>query len=236
MQFERLARNWENLAKQDPMWAILTDESRKGGRWDAEEFFATGRATVDWLGSWLGLHGIPVPKGRALDFGCGLGRLTQALAPHFEHVTGIDVSESMVHGAREHNRHGSRVTYVHNPHPDLRVIPSDSIAFVLSAIVLQHMRTEYQLGYVREFVRVLQPGGLAFFQAPTAEILAGAIPNAGDHEPAGEARMEMHCMTKQQVQEAVEAVGGRVVLCEDDFWAGPNWTSAHHLVTKVRAG
>ena len=232
MQFDRLARNWENLAKQDPMWAILTDESRKGGRWDPEEFFATGRSTVEWLGSWLHLHGVPVPKGRALDFGCGLGRLTQALAPHFDHVLGVDASEAMVRGAREHNRHGSRVEYLHNLRPDLGAVPSDSIAFVLSAIVLQHMRTEYQLGYVREFVRVLRPGGLAFFQAPTGEILTGAIPNAGPDEPAGEARMEMHCMTKDEVRAAVEGAGGRVLLCEDDLWAGPNWTSAHYLVTK----
>ena len=172
MHFDRLARNWENLAKQDPMWAILTDDTKKGGAWDHEAFFLTGRETIAWLGSWLSLHRFLVPRGRALDFGCGLGRLTQALAPHFDHVTGVDISASMVRGAMQHNRFGDKVRYLHNQHPDLRAIETGSLAFVLSAIVLQHMRTAYQQAYVREFVRVLQPGGLLFFQAPVAVIRA----------------------------------------------------------------
>ncbi|MEQ1632418.1 MAG: methyltransferase domain-containing protein [Planctomycetota bacterium] len=232
MHFDRLARNWENLAKQDPMWAILTDERKKGRAWDPEAFFQTGRETIAWLGSWLGLHHIEVPRGKALDFGCGLGRLTQALAPHFEHVTGVDISESMVRGATQHNRFGEKVRYLHNPHPDLRAIDSDSLAFVLSAIVLQHMRTEYQRAYVREFVRVLQPGGLLFFQAPVAVIREGAFQNAGDDESAEEARMEMHCLSRNDIDTAVQAHGGRVVLVEPDTWAGEHWTSAHYLVKK----
>lgn len=234
MRFDRLARNWENLARQDPMWAILSDATRKGGKWDAAEFFATGREFVAWLGSWLGLHRIEVPRTRALDFGCGLGRLTQALAPHFEHVVGIDVSATMVDGAVGHNRFGAKVDYVHNVRPDLSVIASDSIDFVLSVIVLQHMRPEYAAGYMREFVRVLRPGGKAFFQMPVAAN-AGANANAGECEPESEAYMEMHCLDKAQVHEAVAAAGGRVMVCEDDQWAMPGWTSAHYLVAKDAA-
>lgn len=232
MHFDRLARNWENLAKADAMWAILTDDRKKGGGWDPAAFFASGRETIDWLGSWLGLHRVEVPRGAALDFGCGLGRLTQALAPHFERVVGVDVSASMVEGARAHNRFGAKVRYVHNPRPDLAVIASDSMAFVLSAIVLQHMRTVYQRIYVREFVRVLQPGGLLFFQAPVALVDENAFQNAGDQELEGEARMEMHCLTRAEVDEAVAVHGGRVLLAEPDTWAGSHWTSAHYLVRK----
>ena len=235
MHFDRLARNWENLAKQDPMWAILTDDTKKGGAWDHEAFFLTGRETIAWLGSWLSLHRFLVPRGRALDFGCGLGRLTQALAPHFDHVTGVDISASMVRGAMQHNRFGDKVRYLHNQHPDLRAIETGSLAFVLSAIVLQHMRTAYQQAYVREFVRVLQPGGLLFFQAPVAVIREGAFQNAGDDELVDEARMEMYCLPRPNIDAAVRAHGGRVVLAEPDTWAGEHWTSAHYLVVKGAA-
>lgn len=232
MQFDRLARNWENLARQDPMWAILTDDGRKGGAWNADEFFASGRETIAWLASWLGLHGFEVNPGSALDFGCGLGRLTQALAPHFERVVGVDVSASMVEGARAHNRHGAKVRYVHNPRPDLAVIASASMDFVLSAIVLQHMRTEYQKVYVREFVRILRPGGLLFFQAPLGLVPGTTFENASAPESDGEARIEMHSLPRSDVDAVVASAGGRVLRDEPDGWAGGNWLSAHYLVRK----
>lgn len=44
------------------------------------------------------LKGLPVEISykRALDFGCGAGRLTQALAGYFEEVCGIDIAPSMI--------------------------------------------------------------------------------------------------------------------------------------------
>ena len=40
------ARHWDQFGQDDPLWAILTDASRKGGKWDLEEFFATGREEI----------------------------------------------------------------------------------------------------------------------------------------------------------------------------------------------
>ena len=79
MSFERHRQDWEHLAEIDPLWAVLTVPGRKGGRWDVDEFFATGEAkighvisTTETLG-WLGR------RERVLDFGCGVGRRTRAL-------------------------------------------------------------------------------------------------------------------------------------------------------------
>jgi 2-polyprenyl-3-methyl-5-hydroxy-6-metoxy-1,4-benzoquinol methylase len=52
--------------------------------------------------------------GRALDFGCGVGRLTQALATHYDKVDGVDISWEMINLARRHNQHGDRVKYFAN--------------------------------------------------------------------------------------------------------------------------
>lgn len=41
MNLELLRENWEVFGDQDPLWAILTDPSRRGGRWDLEEFLQT---------------------------------------------------------------------------------------------------------------------------------------------------------------------------------------------------
>jgi SAM-dependent methyltransferase len=232
MDFERLRRNWENFGRKDPMWAILTQPGTEGGRWDEDAFFRTGIAFVDWLGSWLGLYGIDAPKGRALDFGCGIGRLTQALAPHFTEVTGVDVSQTMVDIATAKNRHGDKVRFLCNPHPDLSLFADGSFDFVLSALVLRHMRAEYSLGYLREFLRVLRSGGLLFFQIATGERARDAAPPARAGEAQGGTHIEFHCAPAARVHEVLAAGGGVVLREEPDQWAGPYWDSVHCAVRK----
>jgi cyclopropane fatty-acyl-phospholipid synthase-like methyltransferase len=56
--------------------------ARKGRRWTTEEFFATGVTEIAALMAEARGFGLPASRRRALDFGCGLGRLTQALADH----------------------------------------------------------------------------------------------------------------------------------------------------------
>ncbi|XP_053327237.1 putative methyltransferase DDB_G0268948 [Spea bombifrons] len=46
----------------------------------------------------------------AVDVACGTGRSTRPLAPHFEKVIGIDISESQIHEARRHTQE-QNVTY-----------------------------------------------------------------------------------------------------------------------------
>jgi 2-polyprenyl-3-methyl-5-hydroxy-6-metoxy-1,4-benzoquinol methylase len=72
---------WEDLAGRDALGAILTDASRADGKWDIAEFMATGDAEADTVMSHLARIGqVPDCNGEALDFGCGVGRITQALA------------------------------------------------------------------------------------------------------------------------------------------------------------
>mgnify|MGYP003344474623 CR=1 FL=1 len=111
MDFDRLRRNWENLAAKDPLWAILSDAGKEGGRWDLDEFFRSGEGFVGWLSETIHQRRIDVGRGHALDFGCGYGRLTQALTRFFAQVTGVDAAEGMVDAARKHNRYGDRVRY-----------------------------------------------------------------------------------------------------------------------------
>src|SRR5207253_1465842 len=81
------------------MWAVLSEPEFSGG--DAQaRFFATGEGEVSGsldVGRELGL---PERFERALDFGCGLGRLTRALAERFESVVGVDISARMLAAAR----------------------------------------------------------------------------------------------------------------------------------------
>jgi len=171
MDLERLRESWQKLGATDPRWAILSQAGREGGRWDDAPFWRSGEDTIDWIARHLGgLRAMP-KLGRALDFGCGIGRLTQALVRHFAKVVGVDIAESMLAGARAANQHGDRVEYVHNTRADLRVFDDASFDFVLTLIVLQHMRPDYSAAYLREFLRVLRPGGVVFFQIPIEPLL-----------------------------------------------------------------
>lgn len=163
----REKRHWEVLAQSDPMWIILTDAGKEG-RWSSEEFFDSGRREV---ASALALlrerFGVTPRPGTALDFGCGLGRLTQGLAGHFERAVGVDISSAMVEQARAHNRHGARVEYHANATDGLPMLADGSVDFVYSRLVLQHIPREVAERYLAEFARVLAPGGVAMFQAMT---------------------------------------------------------------------
>src|SRR5687767_15053587 len=102
MDMRREQWHWEQLAANDPMWVICT-ESGKEGRWNTSEFYETGRFDVQHAFRVLNGLNLDPPRARALDFGCGLGRLTQALADYFETVEGIDISATMVVQARAAN-------------------------------------------------------------------------------------------------------------------------------------
>lgn len=162
VEIEVLRESWEELARSIPMRSILWRQRP----WQAEEFFATGREHVDRSMTTLRELGIQ-PAGRALDFGCGIGRLTQALASHFDEVVGVDLAAPMIEQAKDYNRFGERCRYVVNATDDLRQFENASFDFVFSVIVLQHVGTALATRYIGEFLRVLRPGGVALFQVPS---------------------------------------------------------------------
>ena len=166
MELDELARNWDEFGKQDPLWAIRTEPDKRGGKWDIAEFFGSGEVHVRELVARLTELGLPT-HGVVLDFGCGVGRLTQAFADHFDEAWGIDIAPSMIEGAEAFNHHGSRVHYVVNDTSDLRRFDDETFDLVFSVIVLQHIRPDISLGYVREFFRICKPGGAVVFQLPS---------------------------------------------------------------------
>ncbi|MGE0705540.1 MAG: class I SAM-dependent methyltransferase [Vicinamibacterales bacterium] len=157
---------WDRAARIDPMWAVLSDPAKRGRQWRTSEFFATGRREISLLLFQLSQLGHAPRFGDALDFGCGLGRLSQALAASFERVVGVDISGNMIRLAARLNRFPARVSYLLNDRPDLTRVDSASFDFVYSDIVLQHVPPDEARVYIAEFARVLRPGGIVVFQLP----------------------------------------------------------------------
>ena len=247
---------WTELGARDPLWAVLSIPEKKGNLWSPDEFFATGVADVSRIIRWIDRIGIARPRGRALDFGCGVGRLTQALAAHFNEVWGVDIAPSMIDGARRLDRTDGRCRYVVNSTADLASFEDASFAFILSLIVLQHLDPEYIRGYVREFVRLLAPGGLLVFQLPAEwvpsgpgerrrstwrRVLRAVVPGvalrwyrAFRRPPVFEAGTgaAMHAIGREEVEAIVRDAGGRVRAVDADDAAGQNWISLRYCVLR----
>jgi SAM-dependent methyltransferase len=176
---------WEKHANRDPMWAILADPSKKDRKWNVRDFFETGQKEISILLFYLESLKIDFGRGQALDFGCGIGRLTQALAAYFDRVAGVDISETMIRLANLYNRFPARVRYVCNPHDHLKAFADHEFDFIYTTIVLQHLCPELVFKYFEEFRRVLGLGGLLIFQLPShlreqAILGASAAPASDD--------------------------------------------------------
>jgi SAM-dependent methyltransferase len=167
MNLKELQKNWNRFGKQDPLWAIASYPDKKGRKWVPEQFFQTGKDEIAEFFEYLNKLGTVIPKRHALDFGCGVGRLTQALAPNFDDVVGVDIAPSMLELARESNRFGDRCRYYLNERDDLAVFKDNSFDLVLSLITLQHIHPQYIRRYLAEFLRILAPQGVLYFQLPS---------------------------------------------------------------------
>jgi SAM-dependent methyltransferase len=155
-------RDWDDLATVDPFWAVLSHEGKRGGGWEVDEFFATGEAEVEQLLASAAALGRPARRERALDFGCGVGRLTRALAKRFDHATGVDISPRMVEQARELNADLSNATFA--PTADFSEAEYD---LVVASLVLQHVATKpLAREYIERLIRAARPDGLVVFQLP----------------------------------------------------------------------
>ncbi|MFC2113954.1 class I SAM-dependent methyltransferase [Bacteroidota bacterium] len=172
MSFLSTKKNWEGFAKSDPLWAICTRPDKKGGRWTTEEFFQMGKTEIERILNLLKEKNyFPSNPEKALDFGCGVGRLSRSLTSYFSDITGVDVSQSMVTKALELNKDLEQVLhFVHNTENDLELFQNATYDFVFTTIVLQHIPYPESLSYIREFARILKSGGVMVFQLPTEDI------------------------------------------------------------------
>jgi SAM-dependent methyltransferase len=162
---KKLQQNWEELAQADPLWAICSDPTKRGRKWDEREFFTTGEKEISTVLAYATTLELDLEYAApALDFGCGVGRLTRALAARFREVCGVDISRAMIGKARELNQHVPNCRFLLNEADNLSLFADSHFAFIYSSIVLQHVAPRLAQKYVTEFIRVLKPGGVVLFQ------------------------------------------------------------------------
>lgn len=162
---EKVIEIWEEKARENPHYysygrtksgkEVTDAELRETGKRDYERYIQDDEE----LGSILARES----KKRALDFGSGVGRVTEFLADDFDEVHGIDISPTMLEHARTRVSE-DRVVF---DTFDGYTLPYGSkyFDFVFSYLTLQHVPTVLDVErYLREIHNVLKDGGIAKVQ------------------------------------------------------------------------
>jgi len=145
--------DWREIGRSLPYWGVLTqDRFRKAnlGAEDIAAFYATGIQHMSAVAAaFAPFAGTPFHVDSALDFGCGTGRLAEAMLAYAGHVTGYDISPGMLAQARSR---ASRATYTNE-------LPDGPFGWINSFIVFQHIPPARGMALLDKLLARLAPGG-----------------------------------------------------------------------------
>jgi SAM-dependent methyltransferase len=157
-----MRQDWDARARKNAFHYIASWRRE----WDKESFLSSGEEDFARLVTpALSRCGLPTAGGAMLELGCGAGRMTHSFARRFERVYAFDLSQEMLRQAREIHPDQKNILWLLSNGADLSCVASNSLDFVFSYLVLQHLPDEsLTFQYVRELLRVLRPGGTFLFQ------------------------------------------------------------------------
>ena len=155
---------WENLAANDAYFAVSTFDKFRASNIDAagkEEFFQTGREHVERIWNEIAIgFGLELKPRRALDYGCGVGRVLLALAGKCEAVVGVDISPTMLDETRRNYESRGMANVTLQDAADFAKAETERYDLVHSYIVLQHIDPTIGNDLIRTMIERLEPGGV----------------------------------------------------------------------------
>ena len=161
---ERMRREWDERAKTNARHYVATSRQV----WSDDAFFHSGQLEIEDI---VLNHideicvGRRAAEMRALEIGCGAGRMTQSLGEIFGRVDAVDISSEMIAQARAALSGRGNIQFHVNNGVDLSIFADDSFDFAMSAIVFQHIpRKAIVENYLCEAARVLRRQSLFKFQ------------------------------------------------------------------------
>ena len=157
-------KDWESFGRNDPYFGVITDEKfRQSNLTDEarEEFFKSGADYIEAIFRNIRQHIDPeFSVKKALDFGCGVGRLVIPLAKIAQEVTGVDVSDSMLNEARENcDARSLKNASLVSSDDDLSQLRG-KFDFIHSYIVFQHIPVERGERIFNRLIERLEDGGV----------------------------------------------------------------------------
>ncbi len=186
-------QDWTRIAEEQPYWGILSTDEFKGADLDPAtraKFFNEGEASIAALFDEIRQANPGFAPHRALDFGCGAGRLLMPIARRAGAAVGVDVAPRMLLLAEQNLRDAglANVALVRGDDRLSRV--EGAFDFVHSHLVLQHIPPARGCGLFRRLLGLLVPGGMFAIQiafAKRRDLMVHEAPRARYYRRDGDA-------------------------------------------------
>ncbi len=219
----RIRAAWTHLGTVTPHFSVLTESQflpeNIGG--SLEQFWASGQVDatrVQEICQRFGLHGLAAKS--CIEFGCGVGRVTMALAGLFSTVRAYDISATHLAYAVERARVLSVRNISFHLCADNLLEDLGSCDLYYSTIVFQHNPPVVVSRLIRNALRSLNSHGLAIFQVPTYDL--GYRFRTSEWLSTEHALdMQMHCFPQARIYEIVAQESCQLLEVREDEWAGP---------------
>ena len=238
--WDHIADVWSNFGDTDPFWSVLTEE-----RWRARNmenaailasFYETGEGEVRRLEAWMKRNGLHLgPDAICAEYGCGVGRITHALARRFNRTVALDISPPHLEAARSRlfDQGIKNVEFVLvRDEADLDQLAGADLFY--SIIVLQHNPPPIMVDILTHAFAGLNQGGIAFFQIPTYGLDYSFSVEDYWKNLAQEKTMEMHFLRQKVVLELGEQHNVILIEIQPDWCVGHahRWISNTFLMQK----
>lgn len=252
--FDDLEKTFSFWGNQEPYFSVLTSPEflSHNMTWNGQSlthFYNFGERDISFALEILEHNEIIINPTMALDFGCGLGRLSFALAKIFRFVVGCDISEPHLKIASNNaGKFGNNnVHFIKSSANLLDRLNPETFDFIYSRLVLQHIPPALSKDYIRQFTLLLKPGGYVLIQLPTKthdymfnpEAHAPATSQICDDSENSEApdsavpKIQMYSLEIREVLEALNK--GNCRLIDLVFETGRDgWNSHVFLARKDR--
>ncbi len=220
--FQRIRAEWSRLGDEDPYWSVLTDTAFRADRIEQDKlaaFFETGADSAAAVDAFAQRSGVSVRKGRCIEFGCGVGRVTGHLARMFREVIAVDISPRNLDLCSQAMRDQGvdNVTPLLLSGPDeVELIPAAD--FLFSIIVLQHNPPPIQHYLLDVLLSKVLEGGGFLFQIPTAT--PGYAFSINEYLASPAEGMELHDLPMTEVFKLLATHRATPLEVTLDGWTG----------------
>ncbi len=156
--------DWERFGAEDPYYSVLNTEAyKKEYLTDAlrAQVLETGETSTQTFLNFAQQHFNDMGMERALEFGCGVGRMSIALARRFQHICALDISPSMLIEAQANSQLLGVTNIEFALSDDNLSRAAGKFDFALSYLVFQHIPQKRGVQIIRQILGRLNPGGVA---------------------------------------------------------------------------
>jgi len=233
----RVEETWRYLGAVEPYWSVITAEKYKQANFseNASDFYESGQGEVNRLFAWLMRNDVNINTESAscCEYGCGTGRVTRWLAARFSKVIACDISQPHIDRARENlNRLGTSNVTFHQIGSLDALSTLSPVDVVFSFIVLQHNPPPVMALILSNLLRILKPGGVAFFQVPVYSLSYAFTAEDYVEQPLTH-KMEMHVLPQKHIHAIAREQKCDLLEVGPDGFAGmPGWLSMTFLMRK----